>query len=124
MKDSDSAAVARVMGLSEQERQSMPLRLSVAAAIAFPDGTMTAAGLRKERDRGRLVTEMIAGKEYTTLAEVKAMRELCRIRPRTPAATRQDGSSGTAQHSPSLAAALALAESLRKGPSKPPGTKK
>ena len=45
-----------------------PLRLDIAAKIAFPDGSMGAAGLRKERDRGRLITEMIAGKEYVTLA--------------------------------------------------------
>jgi len=31
-----------------------PLRLSVAAALAFPDGSMTASGLRREGARGRL----------------------------------------------------------------------
>ena len=31
-----------------------PLRLDVAAALAYPDGSMTASGLRKERDRGTL----------------------------------------------------------------------
>lgn len=62
----------------------MPLRLDVAARMAFPDGSMGAAGLRKERDRGRLVTEMIAGKEYTTLAEIERMRELCRVQPKAP----------------------------------------
>lgn len=40
---------------------------------------MTVAGLRRERDRNRLVTEMVAGKEYTTLADIKRMRELCRV---------------------------------------------
>lgn len=37
-----------------------PLRLSVAAALAFPDGSMTASGLRRERDRERLIVERIA----------------------------------------------------------------
>src|SRR5258708_34010864 len=44
-----------------------PLRLVDAAQIAFPAGGMTVSGLRKERDRNRLVIEKIAGKELTTL---------------------------------------------------------
>jgi hypothetical protein len=56
-----------------------PLRLSVAATLAFPDGTMTASGLRREAARGRLVVERIAGKDYTTLANIERMRELCRV---------------------------------------------
>ena len=47
----------------------MPLRLAAAAALAFPDGSMTASGLRREAARGRLVIERIAGKDYTTLGE-------------------------------------------------------
>ena len=47
-----------------------PLRLGIAAALAFPDGTMTASGLRREAARGRLVVERIAGKDYTTLANI------------------------------------------------------
>jgi hypothetical protein len=30
-----------------------PLRLNVAAVLAFPDGSMTASGLRREAARGR-----------------------------------------------------------------------
>lgn len=56
-----------------------PLRLGVAAAIAFPDGSLTASGLRRESARGRLVVERIAGKDYTTLANIERMRELCRV---------------------------------------------
>src|SRR5450755_1833506 len=56
-----------------------PLRLSVAAALAFPDGSMTASGLRRESVRGRLVIERIAGKDFTTLANIERMRELCRV---------------------------------------------
>ena len=51
-----------------------PLRLAVAAALAFPDGSMTASGLRRESARGRLVIERIAGKDYTTLANIEQMR--------------------------------------------------
>lgn len=62
---------------SEVDRDT-PLRLDVAAALAFPSGGMTASGLRRERDAGRLATELIAGKEFTTLADIARMRELCR----------------------------------------------
>src|SRR5256885_801600 len=55
-----------------------PLRLEAAAALAHPDGSMTASGLRKEAGRGRLVIERTAGKDYTTLAAIAEMRELCR----------------------------------------------
>jgi hypothetical protein len=56
-----------------------PLRLEIAAALAFPDGSMTASGLRREGARGRLAIERIAGKDYTTLANIERMRELCRV---------------------------------------------
>ena len=55
-----------------------PLRLPVAAQIAFPDGSMSERGLKREIDRGRLAFERIAGKTYTTLRDIKRMRELCR----------------------------------------------
>jgi hypothetical protein len=57
----------------------IPIRLAVAARLAFPDGTMTASGLRREAQRGRLVIERIAGKDYTTLAHINRMREQCRL---------------------------------------------
>jgi len=56
-----------------------PLRLSVAAALAYPDGSMTASGLRRETKRGRLAIERTAGKDYTTLANIERMRQLCRV---------------------------------------------
>jgi hypothetical protein len=61
-----------------------PLRLKVAAAIAFPDRTMTASGLRREAARGRLVIERVAGKDYTTLAHIAEMRRLCQQRVKAP----------------------------------------
>ena len=44
-----------------------PLRLKDAVEIAFPLGGMTVSGLRRERNKGRLVIEEIAGKQFTTL---------------------------------------------------------
>src|SRR5665647_2054765 len=62
-----------------------PIRLSTAAKLAFPDGTMTASGLRREALRGRLVTERIAGKDFTTLENIDRMREQCRVQAKVPA---------------------------------------
>jgi len=62
-----------------------PLRLAVAAAIAYPDGSMTASGLRREAARGNLVIERTAGKDYTTLRNIEHMRMLCRVPRKEPA---------------------------------------
>jgi hypothetical protein len=48
---------------------------------------MTASGLRREGARGRLGIERIAGKDYTTLANIERMRELCRVPAKVPAST-------------------------------------
>jgi hypothetical protein len=64
-----------------------PLRLDVAARVAFPGGGMTASGLRREAARGRLTIERIAGKDFTTLAAITTMREKCRAQPPLPACT-------------------------------------
>src|SRR5262249_25604839 len=61
-----------------------PLRLAIAAKLAFPDGSMKLSGLRREIARGRLAYELIAGKHYTTLADIEDMRRLCRIEVRAP----------------------------------------
>ena len=79
----------------EQINSDTPLRLTVAAAVAFPDGSMTASGLRRESARGRLVVERIAGKDYTTLANIERMRELCRVEPKVPDCT-SDGAGESA----------------------------
>jgi hypothetical protein len=60
-------------------RPDTPLRLDVAAALAYPDGSMTASGLRREHKRGRLIIERTAGKDYTTLANIERMRALCHV---------------------------------------------
>jgi hypothetical protein len=61
-----------------------PLRLDVAAKIAFPNGGMTVSGLRREIAKGRLAVEVIAGKQFTTLADIQEMRSLCRAKARVP----------------------------------------
>lgn len=61
-----------------------PLRLELAARIAFPFGGLTVSGLRKEIKRGRLEVEIIAGKQYVTLNEINRMRVRCRVAKRVP----------------------------------------
>src|SRR3954452_13512928 len=65
--------------------RSCPLRLAVAAKLAFPDGSMTVSGLRKEAARGNLTIERIAGKDYTTLEYIGEMRKACRVQGNHPA---------------------------------------
>jgi hypothetical protein len=62
-----------------------PLRLDVAARLAFPDGSITGKSLRREAERGRLEIERIAGKDFTTLAAIQRMRDQCRVLPNRPA---------------------------------------
>ena len=113
---------------SSQITDDTPLRLARAAAIAFPDGSMSAGGLRVEADRGRLVIYRIAGKDYTTLANIRRMIDQCPREPkvrgcgsaaqggiamgesRTPA---YGSSAMTVDTRKALAAALTIAEGLR-----------
>lgn len=75
------------LGKIEEQRdvpKDAPIRLSVAALLAYPDGSMTVSGLRREAARGRLIIERVAGKDYTTLGAIEEMRELCRVRVKEP----------------------------------------
>src|SRR5262249_15374048 len=62
-----------------------PLRLAVAAALAFPDGSMSGSVLRREAARGGFVVERIAGRDYPTWANIERMGELCRVEAGVPA---------------------------------------
>jgi hypothetical protein len=102
-----------------------PLRLSDAVAIAFPHGGMTVSGLRREIKRGRLECEVIAGKQFVTLLDIKDMRSKCRADQKGPAsisANAEDakpyGSSSTEKTRSAQVAARAVAERLKK-PSPP-----
>lgn len=99
-----------------------PLRLADAVRLAFPAGGMTVAGLRRERDAGRLVVSRIAGKEFVTLAAIDAMVEACRhpVTPKAPTSTsakglgrKRSGASETAPASSAQDAALATVRALR-----------
>jgi hypothetical protein len=100
-----------------------PLRLSLAAEIAFPGGGMTASGLRREAAKGRLAIERIAGKDFTTLAAIEDMRTKCVQHPspsqpasgsNPPSATaKPSGSSKMADVALALAVARETARQLR-----------
>lgn len=122
---------ARPLPSRDQIDRATPLRLDIAAELAFPDGSMGASGLRREAARGRLAIERIAGKDYTTLQAIEDMRERCRVEPKATAcgsiprgATRTNGSwaarltSGPVDDSVSLASALMLAKKLSAPPPK------
>ncbi len=70
-----------MVGLSSF-RDDEPIRLALAAKVGFPDGSMTVNGLRREFHKGNLAVEVIAGKHYTTLNDIKAMRVKCRENPK------------------------------------------
>ncbi|WP_156453964.1 excisionase [Methylobacterium sp. CCH5-D2] len=80
-------------------REDTPLRLEVAAALAFPDGGVTVSGLRRERDAGRLATFFVAGKEFTTLKDIASMVATCRGRAPSSVA-RGLGSGSTREEEP------------------------
>jgi hypothetical protein len=97
-----------------------PLQLDVAARLAFPDGSMTAACLRKEAGRGRLIIERIARKDYTTLSAIARMREVCRLPPRVhgcgsekPNAIEQ-GKSRTTRYGLSATEAINIEHTMRR----------
>src|SRR3954465_2070963 len=74
-----------------------PLRLADAIKESFPRGGMTVSGLRREHGRGRLHVEMIAGKQFTTLAAIEEMRRLCRADPKvlTSGSVRSSGNTAS-----------------------------
>lgn len=66
--------------LSEDER---PMRLREACEKL--GGGLTPSGLRRERDRGNLEMVRLAGKDFVTVAGIKAMIERCKVRIHVPA---------------------------------------
>lgn len=94
-------------------------RLKDAAAL-YPELGLTVQTLRTERDKGNLRTYIVAGKEFTTEADVEVMFKRCAVTPKALASgsdlsaetdqagspTAKSGSSETASGKSALAAAL------------------
>src|SRR6516164_6815405 len=79
-----------------------PLRLDLAARVAFPGGGMTASGLRREAARGHLTIERIAGKLFTTLGAIAIMRERCRVQLHQPDCGSENAAMGQTSGSSSM----------------------
>lgn len=121
----DAARSTRMRG-EGTVTDTTPLRLAEAAEMAFPRGGMTAAGLRREAQRGRLALMRIAGKDFTTLAAIREMMDRCRVAPsdlaygsgRSEPAPMEaceppPGSSSTSADRSALDAALTIAGALK-----------
>src|SRR5262249_36571579 len=96
------------------------LRIGVAAAIEFPDGSMTASGLRAEARHGHLKIWRIAGKDYTTQQALREMRGQCVLSNHHDSnygqpekAAMPSGSSKTANGKSAQAGAKASAQKLK-----------
>jgi len=92
-----------------------PLRLDIAAQIAFPDGSIGVSGLRREIERGNLRVEQIAGKTFTTLANIEDMRKKCAIptKGRESSSENHGGRENPTDGSSSTAMPAAVASSAR-----------
>ena len=116
-----SPAVTRPLPNRDDIRDDTPLRLDVAARLAFPDGSVGVSALRKERKRKRLRVWRIAGKDMTTLAEIKRMMDRCLVDDSQPDSGSDQqqrsepprGSSLTGDASSALAAARMRVKKLK-----------
>lgn len=65
---------------ADDAHMHVPYRLADVLPIAFPNGGMTLSGLRNEVRKGRLDVYLIAGKHFTTLADIEEMKRRCVVR--------------------------------------------
>jgi hypothetical protein len=75
------------------------LRLADAVRYGFPHGGMTVSGLRREAERGRLVIERIANKDFTTLRAIEEKKQ-CRVEAqgRTSGCEKTVAKAGSSSH--------------------------
>jgi hypothetical protein len=92
--DLDLVAAVRKLAVEKPTRKlrqpdhidaGTPLMLRTAAQIAFPDGSMSAGALRREAAAGHLTIYRMAGKDYTTIADIEEMKTKCRVPAKLPA---------------------------------------
>lgn len=99
------------------------VRLDILARLAFPDGSVGITSLRRESKKGRLTVWRVAGKDMSTLREIRKMLDLCLVKrdqsasgSNRPAPTgNPSGTSATADAESALAAAKQIANRLRSG---------
>ena len=100
-----------------------PLRLKDAARIGFPGGGMTVTGLRGEAKRGRLLIWRIAGKDYTSLSEIRKMLEQCRVEPNRPVDMQELRRRSADEDKIALESAMEAIRRLKEGSPVPPRTR-
>jgi hypothetical protein len=71
-------------GIADNVTPATMLRLEAAAALGFPDGSMSAGALRRQAAVGHLAIYRIAGKDYTTLNDIEGMKTACRVPAKVP----------------------------------------
>src|SRR4051794_17241907 len=90
------------------------LRLETAARAAFPDGSIKATGLRREAAAGRLAIYRIAGKDFTTLADIEGMKKQCRVQAKGRiSTTTNSGACCTSETDNSNAAIASMKQTAR-----------
>ena len=70
------------INIPDNVRPDTMLRLEAAAALGFPDGSMSVAALRREAAAGHLTVYKIAGKHFTTLNDIEGLKAICRVHPK------------------------------------------
>jgi hypothetical protein len=73
-----------------------PITLAEACDLIFR-GTMTAATLRAEAERGRLTIFKIGKRHYTTRGHVREMIKACRVEPKALGATSIESRGGPSE---------------------------
>jgi hypothetical protein len=95
------------------------LRLEEAKRIAFPDGSISVASLRRELG-ARGLMHRVANKDFTTLADIEELKRSCRVQAKgristssKPKAAQRSGTSATDSDPGALDALKAKARKLR-----------
>jgi hypothetical protein len=108
------------INIPDNVRPDTMLRLEAAAALGFPDGSMSVAALRREAAAGHLTVYRIAGKHFTTLNDIEGLKAICRVDPKDqdslsskPKAAPPSGISGTDKGPSARDALKATAQRLK-----------
>lgn len=92
---------------------STPLRLEIAARLAFPDGSLSVAALRRLAADGLLTIIALRGKHFTTLADIEEMKSKCRVQAKGPASSYRKPKTGNGSGSSATASAPSALDALR-----------
>ncbi|WP_454619342.1 hypothetical protein [Bradyrhizobium cenepequi] len=103
----------KALDIPDNIKPNTLLRLEVAACISFPDGSLSVSAMRREAAAGRLVTYRIAGKDFTTLADIEEMTKLCRVQARDPGSPSKKPRTGNGSGSSATGSERSAQDALR-----------